>query len=122
MNKENTHRERSGTALRKQQLLEQVCTYLEENLSQRITLHSVSDHFHVSISTITQLFQKKAGVTFHKYLTDQRMAAAETLISQGVPLEEVGKLVGFNDHSSFYRAFRQHFGASPRDYKRDLLK
>ena len=53
----------------------------------------------------------------YKFLTERRMAAAVELIQQGVPLEEVGKRLGYTDHSSFYRAFRKQFGMSPRDYK-----
>ena len=118
MNKKNTSAERFGTTLRKQQLLDQICTYVDTHLTERITLQIISEHFHVSISTVTQLFQKKAGLTFHQFLTNRRMAAAKELIARGVPLEEVGKQVGYNDHSSFYRAFRNYYGTSPRDFKR----
>lgn len=110
--------EQPATAQRKQLLLDQICRYVDDNLEHHITLQMVADRFNVSISTVTQLFQKKAGITFHQFLTQRRMAAAEALIHQGIALEEVGKRVGFTDHSSFYRAFRQHFGTSPRDYKR----
>lgn len=118
MKKNRTIRERSGTTVRKEQLLKQICTYVVEHLAERINLSTVSEHFQVSISTVTQLFQYKSDMTFHQYLTHRRMAAAEALISRGIPLEEVGKQVGYNDHSSFYRAFRQHFGTSPREFKR----
>lgn len=118
MKKNRTIRERSGTTVRKEQLLKQICTYVDEHLAERINLATVSEHFQVSISTVTQLFQYKSDMTFHQYLTHRRMAAAEALISRGIPLEEVGKQVGYNDHSSFYRAFRQHFGTSPREFKR----
>ena len=105
------------TALRKAELLEKISIYLDEHINERVTLKDVSEHFHVSVSTITQLFQKKAGITFHQCLTRKRMDAAAQQIRSGVPLEEVGKNLGYTDHSSFYRAFRQTYGVSPRDYK-----
>lgn len=111
-------RERSSTAARKQDLLEAITAYMDANLTRRLTLREVSEHFQVSISTVTQLFQKRADHTFHQYLTQRRMAAAKDLIREGTPLEEVGRRVGYTDHSSFYRAFRQSFGVSPREYRR----
>ena len=117
MNITSKIRERSGTAQRKQDLLEGIIAYVDEHLEGRITLQMVAEHFHVSVSTVTQLFQHRTSTTFHGFLTERRMAAAEVLIRDGVPLEEVGKRVGYTDHSSFYRAFRQFHGVSPREFK-----
>lgn len=93
--------------------------YVDEHLTENITLKMVAAHFGVSVSTVTQLFQKYAQLTFHSYVTQRRMAMAEQLIAEGVPLEQVGKRIGFLDHSTFYRAFRQHFGKSPRQYRNE---
>ena len=114
---EKNTRERPVTALRKQELLEDIAAYVDAHLTERVTLNILADHFGVSVSTITQLFQSKAGTTFHQFLTDRRLTAAKALILEGMPLEQVGKQVGYTDHSSFYRAFRQTVGMSPRDFK-----
>ena len=117
MTNESNIRERPLTAMRKAELLEKISLYIDNHLEERITLQQIATYFGVSVSTVTQLFQRKVGITFHQFLTQKRMAAAEELIREGVPLEEVGKQVGFTDHSSFYRAFKQTHGVSPRDYR-----
>lgn len=119
MNNEKMVRERPLTARRKEELLKGICAYVDDHLEERITLQLVADHFRVSVSTVTQLFQHWADTTFHRFLTDRRMRRAQELIHRNVPLEEVGKRVGYTDHSSFYRAFRQHFGVAPRDFRRE---
>ena len=106
---------------RKQDLLNQICAYIDENLSQRLTLRRISAQFQVSVSTITQLFQRRTNGTFHQYLTHRRMEAARELIRCGTAIEEAGRMVGYTDHSTFYRAFRQTFGASPREYRREIM-
>jgi len=63
------------------------------------------------------MFQKHANLTFHEFLTKRRMVMADRIIREGIPLEQVGKLVGYQDHSTFYRAFRQYYGISPREYR-----
>ena len=103
-------------------LLERIREYARAHVEQKITLKDVARHCGVSVSTITQFFRKTTGDTFHSYLTQLRMEKALQLIREGVALEEAGRLVGYADHSSFYRAFCQTFGQSPRAYKRSLLQ
>lgn len=114
-------KERPGTNQRKHALLEQIAAYVDANLTEKLTLTVISAQCGVSVSTVTQLFQKKAATTFHDFLTQRRMEAAGKLIWEGTPLEQVGKQVGYRDHSTFYRAFRRYFRLSPREYRMQLL-
>lgn len=102
------------------ELLDQVLAYLEAHLTEKLTLGDVAKQFYVSESTISQTFRKKMGVSFHRYVTQRRLIAAKALISEGIQLETVGHQVGFADYSSFYRAFKQEYGISPRHYRKLL--
>ena len=106
----------------KNSLLDQITDYVKANLAEKLTLKMVADHFGVSVSTVTQLFQKKAQTTFHEFVTQCRMEKARKLVLKGKPLEVVGRAVGYRDHSTFYRAFRQTFGVSPREYRKNALQ
>ena len=100
------------------ELLDRVLAYVEEHLAQKITLADVAKHFWVSQSTITQTFRNKMGVSFYRCVTQRRLIAAKSLILQGLPLEQINEKVGFTDYSTFYRAFKQEFGISPRQYRK----
>lgn len=104
-------------AAEKPELLDQVLAFVEENLSARITLPDTATRFYVSQSTISQLFRKKMGVSFYRCVTQRRLIAAKEQILSGIPLEQVAQQVGFADYSSFYRAFRQEYGISPRQFR-----
>ena len=69
-------------------------------------------------STVSHLFRQKLGVSFYRYVTQRRLIAAKTLIEQGQPLEAVASQTGFLDYSGFYRAFKQEFCISPRQYRK----
>lgn len=113
--------ERPSTTLKKNALLDQITAYVDSNLTEKLTLKAISAHCGVSVSTVTQLFQKKASTTFHDFVTLRRMEMAQKLILEGFPLEQVGKEIGYRDHSTFYRAFRKHFDLSPREYRSRML-
>lgn len=113
--------EQLHTAQKRQSLLEQITAYVDANLSETLTLKQVSAHFGVSVSTVTQAFQKNTETTFHQFVTDRRIEKALCLIRQGKALESVGREVGYRDHSTFYRAFCQKCGISPREYRKTIL-
>ena len=119
-NTTQTGKERPETARERKNLLDQITAFAEDHLAEKITLRMIASHFSVSVSTVTQLFQKKTQSTFHHFLTGLRMEKARTLIRDGLPLEMVGRAIGYRDHSTFYRAFRQTFGLSPREYRKTI--
>lgn len=113
-------KERPGTSQKKMILLEQITAYVDAHLTEKLTLKDISAHCGVSVSTVTQLFQKRATTTFHDFVTQRRLEMAQKLIREGMPLEQVGKEVGYRDHSTFYRAFLRHFSLSPREYRMQM--
>ena len=102
----------------KPELLDEVMNYMEANLGEKITLEDVAKRFWVSESTISQTFRKKMDVSFHHFLTQRRLIAAKSMILDGVSMDEVSERVGFAEYSTFYRAFKQEYGISPRQYQK----
>ena len=78
-----------------------ITDYIENNLSEKITLEIDADVFEISKSTVTQSFRKKLDVSFYAYVTRRRLLTAKSLISRGEKLETAGKQVGFSEYSAF---------------------
>lgn len=97
-------------------LLDNIVEYIEHHLGEKITLEGVARHFLVSRSTISHTFQKRMEVSFYRFITQRRLIAAKNRILSEEAMNHVAEQVGFPDYSAFYRAFRQEYGVSPRDY------
>ena len=104
----------------KQELAKTIQAYVESNLAEKISLEDVANRFFVSASTVTHLFQNQVGISFYKYVMQRRLWKAQNLIREGMPMEKIAANVGFNDYSSFYRAFKQEYGKSPRQYLKEI--
>lgn len=100
------------------ELLDRVLTYVEDHLSEKLSLAEIAHHFYVSESTISQTFRKKMGLSFYRCVTQRRLIAAKQLIAEGNSLESIAEQVGFSDYSSFFRAFKQEYGIAPRQYRK----
>ena len=102
----------------KQELLDRLVLYIENNLAEKITLADTARRFLVSESSINQLFRKRMNVSFYRFVTQRRLIAAKILLQEGQPAEQISARVGFGDYSSFYRAFKREYGISPAEYRK----
>ncbi len=90
--------------------------FLDEHLSEKITLKDVADAVGLSRCHFLRVFKKAQGVPPHVYRTQRRIDAAKGFLRQGMPLADVALETGFTDQSHFTNKFRQFIGATPRQY------
>ena len=101
----------------KSSLADDVFSYINEHLAEKITLEQVAKHLLVSQSTISHLFQKQFGTSFYHFIIQRRLIAAKNGILSGIPLQQIWETCGFPDYSSFYRSFKKEYGISPREFR-----
>lgn len=92
----------------------EACRYIEDKLESRLSLTSVASHLRVSPRTLSRLFAKFAGMSFHAYLLSRRMKKArEMLETGGRSISEVAYALGFGDPGYFGKVFKKYFSVSP---------
>lgn len=101
----------------KPELLENILSFIEANLTEKLSLDDTGRRFFISRSTISNTFRKEMGISFYQHVTQRRLVAAKNKILENLPLETIAGEVGFSDYSSFYRAFKNEYGISPRQFK-----
>ena len=63
-----------------------------------------------------RVFRQETGETPKQYMTRKRMKTAASLLKKGIQPHEVAIMLKYSDYASFYRAFIQVFGVSPKNY------
>lgn len=90
---------------------------INNNISDEITLESVSSEIGVHPVTLSKAFKKHAGMTFVEYVNYRRIIYAERKILKGDKSIDVALEVGFGSVRNFNREFKKYFKMSPSEYK-----
>lgn len=100
--------------------IERVLSYINENLSRRLDVEELAEQVYLSRYHFMRLFKSVTGISAHAYVRQRRLMYASRLIREGTSAAEAARMSGFEDYSSFYRAFRSSFGINPGDLKSEL--
>jgi AraC family transcriptional regulator of arabinose operon len=75
----------------------------------------------LSSSRLSHLFKTQTGLSLQNVINRRRLEiAVELLRNTSMPVKEVSYRAGYRHASSFVRAFRNEFGASPSSYRDPL--
>lgn len=92
--------------------------YIEENYAKQISLDYISQMFYLSKEGILKKFKAAYGIGIYEYVMQLRMEKARHLLTYyNYQIKEVSDKVGFNDSNYFSKAFKKHFGYSPKNIK-----
>lgn len=103
-------------------LFSQICDYIHAHLEEDLTLDSLAKQFYVSKYYIAHVFKENMGVSTHQYILKGRIHASKGSILSGMPLQDVSQYYGFSNYSTFFRAFKNEFGISPREFKDSCIE
>lgn len=88
--------------------------YINQHLTDPLTMDALSARVYLSKYYMMRLFKAETGYTIGKYITYRRLLLARSLILKGVPITQACLSSGFQDYSTFSRAYKTEFQESPR--------
>ena len=98
--------------------IENALSYINEHLSERLTVDMLAEKVYLSKYHFMRLFKESTGSTVHAYVRQKRLLYAAKLIREGVNANKAASDAGFSDYSTFHRAFRESFSVSPGELKK----
>ena len=97
--------------------------YLQEHLSEEMSLAILSEECHLNPQYISQLFKNEIGVGFLTYLTNIRMEKAKKLLlSTSLSVARIAEQSGYSDYRVFTKVFKKSEGITPSQFRRDFLE
>ena len=94
--------------------------YINQHAAEQVTLDQLEEVFFASKYVLMKEFKEYTGITIYQYLLIRRVLMAQEMIRQGMKPKEVAIHCGFQDYTSFYRAFKLRTGISPEQYRKTV--
>lgn len=94
-------------------LVAEALSLLARRALSPLTPRDLADAVGCSPAYLSRLVSAATGKTPTALILEQRLLAAQDLLTRGFPVAEVAARVGYQDTSHFTRLFRRHTGYSP---------
>ena len=107
---------------RKHLMMDELFVYIRTHITEEITLEQLEQVFYISRFHIAREFKRQTGQTLHSYIVKTKLDLCCHYIEQGRPITEVYRLGGFGGYNHFFRAFKQEYGMTPKQYFRSVQK
>lgn len=112
----NSDKNRDIEDIQYDKTIEGVLNYINSNLENDLSIDTIASEFFISKYYLMRKFKNQIGSSIHNYVVQKRLILARSLISDGLSMSSVCSRCGFNDYSSFVRAFKNVYGVSPSNY------
>ncbi len=89
--------------------------YINDHITEDISPEEVAQHFFISRTSLYAVFKKATGTSIHNYVNVKRLIMAQDMLRQNEKPTRVYEKCGFNDYTTFYRAYKKLFARSPEN-------
>jgi len=108
---------RSKSYPRRADLVKDVCGYLKENSTSRITLRRLGDRFGLSPFHLQRVFTDMMGMSPRRYLEECRLIDLRTRLAKGDAVVSALRGTGYSAQSWLYEDSRKRLGMTPGTYR-----
>jgi AraC-like DNA-binding protein len=114
----HTHSNREQPKPEPKNLISKVNAWIFDKGPGAKTIEALSKSVGICPSTLRKQFKSTSGVTLGRYLREQQLLHATSLLSDSqLPIGEIALRCGYESSASFSRAFRHQSGENPRKYR-----
>ena len=100
---------------------EKILEFIKDTLSQKLTVEEICREFHISKTTLYNMFQKKFGVSVNDYVVDLKMKKAQYLLQNtNKTIGKIAEEVGFSNQTYFCKLFKNFTnGKTPKQVRQN---
>lgn len=110
----------SAQAKNKEQRINLVCNYVEQNFSKPISIAKAAETINISKSAFCKFFKRTTGKTFSDYLNEIRIGyACYQLLETDKQISTIAQSAGFESVSYFNRVFVKKKQITPGEFRNE---
>lgn len=92
--------------------------YIHNHFHHNLSLHKLSEVFHLNEHYISRIFKRETGYGFVEYVNHLRITEAERLLKEtDLPIQQISHRIGYSTQVHFNRVFKTRKGISPKQYR-----
>lgn len=108
---------KSKEILYKNQLVNQIVLFMQENLNHNYSIDELAQEFFVGSANLKKIFKKETGHSIMNYFKRLKMQSAQAWVRENdLSYTEIAERLGFSSIHHFSAAFKKHTGYSPSKY------
>ncbi|NCA68917.1 MAG: response regulator [Sphingobacteriia bacterium] len=108
---------------REQRLLVQAVALLTRHMTDPPSLTDLARRVGTNQQRLTAIFRDQVGMSAYEYLQQMRLERGRSLLREtDLQVQLIAERVGYRNAGDFTRAFRRHFGMTPRQYRQGHLE
>lgn len=102
--------------------IKRVTSYIQENVSKKITLKDLACHSCLSLHYFSRMFREATGRSPQQYVREARVDCAKCRLKEGVAIAMVAFMCGFSSQAHLTRIFKSHTGMTPAQFQRSAIR
>ncbi|MEM6380370.1 MAG: AraC family transcriptional regulator [Bacteroidota bacterium] len=111
----------SGEILDDKPWIDSIKTFVDHNLTQKITLDEMASVVNLNKYTFNKHFKSATGMSPINYVLMQKVFQAKKFISSESCLTSLAYQFDFTDMAHFSKTFKRYIGISPKQYQNRLI-
>ena len=97
--------------------------FIEENITENITVSDVAKHIHLSPKQLTRIFESALFVSPGSYIKNYKAKYIRNLLMDiNLSLSDISEMMGYNDVSAMIRFYKNATGDTPYNFRRAFIK
>lgn len=96
-------------------------SYIWDHISVKLSAREIAQKLYISESSLRNAFKADVGIAIGKYIDDAVFFTVRKYLTAGIPIDEIAQKLGFCDRHYLSRRFKEKFGKTISQYRKDQL-
>lgn len=104
------------------ELIARVEKIVDENIENGINIAMVAEKVFFNTYYLSKLYKNAKGINLSEYISNKKMQRArEFLADPCIKVQRIGERLGYSSPANFIRSFKNSYGITPNEYRRNIL-